>query len=104
MSSNTGNIIAALVAGAVVGVGVGMLLAPDKGSETRKKIKDGFDSSKEDILDHLSDFVDGVKSKVKDVIPSIEDVLEKNAPTDKAGKEALIALLEKKLEALKTTK
>lgn len=104
MSSNTGNILGALVAGAVVGIGVGMLLAPDKGSNTRQKIKDGFDSSKDDVLEKLSDFVDGVKSKVNEVIPNLEEVLEKSIPSDKSAKEAMIAALEKKLAALKTEK
>ena len=42
MSSNTGNIIIALLAGAVIGAGIGILLAPDKGSVTRQKLKDNL--------------------------------------------------------------
>jgi gas vesicle protein len=33
-------LLAAFIIGAAVGVSVGMLLAPDKGSETRRKIKE----------------------------------------------------------------
>lgn len=104
MSNNTGNVIGALLAGAAVGIGVGMLLAPDKGSKTRQKIKDGFDSSKEEILEKLNDFVEGVKSKVEDVIPDLNEVLEKSVPSDNSAKEAMINLLEKKLEDLKKSK
>lgn len=104
MSSNTGSIIAALVAGAAVGVGVGVLLAPDKGSKTRQKIKDGFISSKDDVLEKLNDFVDGVKAKASEVGPQLENVLENAVPSTKAEKDALISLLQKKLETLKSAK
>ena len=39
MSSNNKNSIIALLAGAAIGVGLGFLFAPDKGSKTREKIK-----------------------------------------------------------------
>ncbi|HET6226003.1 MAG TPA: YtxH domain-containing protein [Bacteroidia bacterium] len=52
---NTGNIIGALLLGAAVGATLGILFAPDKGSETRKKISDG-----------AKDFTDDIKKKVKD--------------------------------------
>ena len=39
MSNKTGDSILALLAGAAIGVGIGILFAPDKGSKTREKIK-----------------------------------------------------------------
>lgn len=104
MSKNTGNIIAAFVTGAFVGMGVGMLLAPEKGSVIRKKIKVGFDSSKENIVEKLNDFVDEVKTKVHKVIPSLEKLLEQSFSSDKIEKEALIYLLQSKLQSLKNSK
>ena len=38
--SNTGKILVALAAGAAIGMIGGILFAPDKGTETRKKIKE----------------------------------------------------------------
>ncbi len=45
MSRNSGNTLLALVAGAIVGVGAGILLAPDEGKNTRKKIKGSLDDA-----------------------------------------------------------
>ena len=47
MSSSNNNSILALLAGAAVGLGLGILFAPDKGTKTREKIKDGLDDLKD---------------------------------------------------------
>ena len=39
MSSNTGNTLLALLTGAAIGAGIGILYAPEKGDVTRKKIQ-----------------------------------------------------------------
>ena len=39
MSNNTGNTLIALVTGAVVGAGLGLLYAPQSGDKTRKQLK-----------------------------------------------------------------
>lgn len=56
---HTKKVIATLFIGAVAGAMLGILLAPDKGSETRKKI-----SRKG------SDIADDLKNRVKDLISS----------------------------------
>ncbi|MEZ4968396.1 MAG: YtxH domain-containing protein [Flavobacteriaceae bacterium] len=39
MTNDSGNTLLALLTGAAIGAGIGILYAPDKGTKTRKKIK-----------------------------------------------------------------
>jgi gas vesicle protein len=56
MESNSGNLgkmAGAFILGAAIGAALGVLLAPDKGSETRKKIlgdRDGFAGEFKDFV------------------------------------------------------
>lgn len=56
---NTGNSLLAFIAGAMAGAAVALLIAPESGEKTRKRIKDKAvgvaDAAKEKILDGLED-------------------------------------------------
>jgi gas vesicle protein len=45
----------------LAGVAIGILVAPDKGSETWRKIKDGFDDWKEGAMNHINDMASQAK-------------------------------------------
>jgi gas vesicle protein len=47
------------------GVGLGLLLAPGKGSETWKKLKDGFNDLKDDASDKVGDLAIAGKKALK---------------------------------------
>ena len=64
--TNTSKILIALGAGLVVGGVLGVLFAPDKGSETRRKIANA-----------PKDFADKFKSKIKLGKEKVEDLLKK---------------------------
>jgi hypothetical protein len=53
MTSNT-KIILGMLAAAAAGAAVGILLAPEKGSELRRKIKTGIDEVMEDVAELLA--------------------------------------------------
>jgi len=62
---NSGKVVISLLAGIAAGSIIGILFAPDKGTYTRKKI-----SKKRD------DYMDDIKSKLDDLICSINDRFE----------------------------
>lgn len=57
--------IGALLFGAAVGGALGILLAPDKGSETRKKILAKGDDLTEGLKDKFQDFLDEIKREME---------------------------------------
>ncbi|OQP48748.1 hypothetical protein A4D02_08575 [Niastella koreensis] len=64
MTSNT-KIILGMLAAAAAGAAIGVLLAPEKGSELRRKIKDGIDEVMEDVSELLALGRDEMKSMYK---------------------------------------
>jgi gas vesicle protein len=64
--NNTGKIVGALLLGTAVGAALGLLFAPAKGSETRKKILDGAKGLADDVKDNLKDSVSNIWNKVKE--------------------------------------
>ncbi|RXQ95605.1 YtxH domain-containing protein [Ancylomarina salipaludis] len=71
--SNSGGLFAALLAGCAIGVGLGILYAPDKGEVTRKKMKK---KAKEKVEEFEAAFEKNME-KVRDKIDELIDDLEK---------------------------
>lgn len=97
----TGNTLVAILAGAAVGAVAGVLLAPEQGEKTRKKISSGLKSGTDDL--HCK--MDELKNQVKSLISSKKAGFESSFDTllNKADdkKEDVIASLERKLAELK---
>lgn len=64
-SKDTGQFIGALLLGAAVGGALGILLAPDKGSETRKKIAEKTDDFSSTLKEKFSLFMEKAKKEFK---------------------------------------
>jgi len=90
MTSNTGNILLGVLAGAAVGAGLGILFAPDKGVNTRKKIKDGFD-----------DVTENLKNRFRKGNIDLESKFEYFLSHTDSKREEVIDAMEKKLGELK---
>jgi gas vesicle protein len=57
------NLIGGLLAGAAIGVAIGMLLAPSSGEETRNKIAKGSKKLTDGLKGSIEDSIDSVKNK-----------------------------------------
>ncbi len=75
-TNNTGKLIGALLLGAVVGGALGILFAPAKGSETRKKLSAKGTDMSDAMSDKFEDFVDDVKKEVEKVKEKANEFME----------------------------
>lgn len=97
----TGGTIVAILAGAAVGAVAGILLAPDQGSKTRKRLGKGIKSGGDEIAHKFDDLKDQVRSLMNSKKVDLESTI--NSYVEKAGDktENVIEVLEKKLAELK---
>jgi len=61
-----------LLQAVLVGIAIGILIAPDKGSTTRKKLTGKLSNFRDDAEDYLSDVVDKVKDKAGDIADNVK--------------------------------
>ena len=101
MSNNTGNSALALLVGAAIGVGVGILFAPDKGSKTREKIKEGFDDAKDNLKHKWGEANEQFKDKVESSKKDLDEVYDDLVSNMSHKTEDIITFLETKLADLK---
>jgi gas vesicle protein len=101
MTSNTGNTLLALVVGATLGAVAGILFAPDKGSNTRHKIKEGYDEAKDNFIHKLDDATKGLRKKFSRSSDNLDETYEHLVSNINDKKEDVISFLENKLAELK---
>ena len=97
----TGSTLVAILAGAAVGAVAGVLLAPEQGEKTRKRISKGFKSGADDLNCKMDDLKKQVKSLVKSKSSKLENSIDSFVNTAENKSEDVIAALEKKLSQLK---
>ncbi len=98
MSDKSGKAVAALLVGAAIGVGIGMLFAPDKGEATREKLKAGFRERRNDLVEKITEILEAKFGMSQADIKSTFDDIAASA-TEQAGD--IVTRLEEKLAELK---
>ncbi|MFO0358939.1 MAG: YtxH domain-containing protein [Flavobacteriales bacterium] len=74
---STGKVILGALAGLAVGAIAGILLAPEKGSVTRKQIVDKGDDYLDEIKSKWNDFLESLSDKKEGVRKSAEDMADR---------------------------
>ncbi|MDQ3048124.1 MAG: YtxH domain-containing protein [Bacteroidota bacterium] len=80
---NNGKLVLGVLAGAAAGVILGVLFAPDKGSETRKKIAKKGAESADDLKEKLENILAALTQQFEAAKKEAEGVYEKGK--DKLG-------------------
>ncbi|GIJ93455.1 YtxH domain-containing protein [Capnocytophaga stomatis] len=99
--AKTGNVLLALVTGVAIGAGAGILFAPDKGKNTRRKIKDSVDETTSRLKYKIDALSQEVREKSSEFKGTLEDKVENLLSKSSHKAEDVITVLEKKLAALK---
>ncbi len=85
MGNSNNKLLAALLTGAAIGGALGILFAPDKGSETRKKISD----KSNDLTGTVKDKFSAIVNKFKKEVETINDQAKELAENGKTAVENL---------------
>ena len=101
MSDNNGNMLLALLTGAAIGAGIGILYAPDSGERTREKLKSKAHDLKNDLSDRLTHARDELTKSAKEKKDEFDQKLEDAISNMSYKADDIIASLEHKLEDLK---
>ena len=80
-ANNTGKVIGAIFLGAAIGGALGILFAPDKGSETRRTISKKGNDLTDAVKEKFDAIVDKFKKEVEDVKEQAADFAENGKST-----------------------
>ncbi|GGW43528.1 YtxH domain-containing protein [Arenibacter certesii] len=102
MTNESGNTLLALLTGAAIGAAVGILYAPDKGTKTRKKIKEKAQQTSDDITTRVLHAKEELTKTAEAKKVDFEQKLEDTISTMSYKADDIITALEKKLSDLKS--
>ena len=101
MANNTGNTVLALLTGTAVGVGLGLLYAPQSGDKTRKQLKDESDHLQNNLNKKYKETSSQLSDYAEQAKKSIEEKLESTFKNVNTKADDMLSKLESELNELK---
>lgn len=101
MASNTGQTLLALLTGAAIGAGLGILYAPDKGSNTREKLSKEAKSAQKKLNKQIKETSSNLSEKAQRARHSFEEKLNETLSSASYKADDILLAMEDKLEALR---
>ncbi|WP_298246902.1 YtxH domain-containing protein [uncultured Christiangramia sp.] len=99
--ASTGNTLLALITGAAIGAGVGLLYAPDSGDKTRKKLKDDAQNAQERLNKKYNETSSNLSEKARKARTDFEVRLEETLSSASHKADDILSAMESKLEELR---
>ena len=103
MDNNTHTVLGVLT-GTAIGAVIGILMAPDKGTNTRRRISDNVTQAKDHVAESAADVKNRVMDRLTSNKHSLESKLEQIVTDTRYRSEDVISRLEAKLKELKASK
>ncbi|MFC7356170.1 YtxH domain-containing protein [Jejudonia soesokkakensis] len=101
MASNTGQTLLALLTGAAIGAGIGILYAPESGKKTRSKISKETKKAQKKLNKQLKETSENLSSKAQNAKLNFERKLEDTLSSASYKADDILLAMEDKLEALR---
>ena len=92
--SKIANTLLGLAAGSAIGVGLGILFAPDKGKNTRKKIKNSVSDKVDELKEQLESLTKNLRQKSLEIKGSLEEKVDNLLSESNYKSEDLISLIQ----------
>ena len=83
---SSGKVLLGMIAGVAIGAALGVLFAPDKGWNTRKRIAKKGEDLADDLKEKFDEFLDNITEKVDEVKEEVADFSEKAKSKVTGGK------------------
>ena len=99
--ANTGNTLLALITGAAIGAGIGLLYAPDSGEKTRKKLKSESEKAQERFNKKYNETSSNLSEKAKKARLDFEERLGETLSSASHKADDILSAMESKLEELR---
>ena len=101
MASNTGQTLLALLTGAAIGAGIGILYAPDKGSKTRDKLSKEAKRAQKKLNKQIQETSSTLSDRAQRAKISFEQKLNETLSSASYKADDILLAMEDKLEALR---